>query len=1366
MSRRPKADAAREIRALRELAERYLLVARATHDVIWDWNLVTGEAVWHEALRTVFGYAPAEAGSTTEEAFAWWIDHVHPEDRERVATSHQAVLAAGGDVSTGEYRFRRRDGSYATILDRGYVQRGPDGTPLRILGSMLDITERKQAEEERERRRREAEVMAELVRKINASLDLDVVLQRVTDSARELCASDLAEIGLWDVHAGAVVLRYWAGVCSPGYKAGRVEGGKGAGGRVITTRRPFRTDDYARDDQITKDYLASSAAEGVVAQLVVPILMEDRLEGLLYVSNRSRNPFTLDDEAILMRLADHAAIAIQNTRLFAEAERQRREAEALAEVGQLISQSLDLEEVARRIADSVRRLLRALASTLYRLEPVSGDLVAVALSDAEELQSPAGRSLCLPRGTGLSGLALQEGRAVTTPNILADPRIGLPPEVRAGFEENPLPAGLSVPLLVKGRAIGTLAVADRAGRVFGEDDIRLAQAFADQAAVALENARLFEAQSRLLGETRRQHEEALALELVARHITSSLERDEVLQRIVDRARALCGCDFTFLAPYDPDTDSAAVVTASGARSRALFSLTISRGRGMGGIVLETGEPFVSDDYLRDTRVSQDYAEVAAAEGTVSAAVVPLMLRGAITGLLCAVNRTPRPFTPRDLGILSKLADQAAIALENSRLYAERTRAEVELRVRAQQQAAIAEFGRRALESTDLDALLNEALALAARTLDVEYGHVLELQPGDDVLLLRAGLGWKPGAVGHATVATGTDSQAGYTLLRDEPVIADDLGTETRFTTPPLLRDHGIPSGLTVVIRGRPPFGVFGAFASRPRRFGEDEASFLRSVANVLAAAIERHRGERAVRESEARFRAAFEQSRLGRALQALDGRYLRVNRALCDMLGYSEEELLATHWQALTPPEDVEQELALDARMLGGEADSYQLEKRYVSRSGVIVWAALSVTLLRDAAGQPLHFLAEIQDVTPRKRAEEALRDYAERLEILHEADQAILLARSPAEIAAASLRHIRRRLTCQRAGVALFEPDEDAATIAFIETDVATRVGPGTRVPLEVFGVEELRRGTVHVVEDILSLPRLLPIHDDLLAEGVRSYVNIPLIAQGELIGSLNLSASLPGAFQAHDVEIAREVADSLAVALHGARMFDEVRAGRERLQALSRRLVEVQEAERRHLARELHDEIGQVLTALKLSLEISARTPGAGSGSLDEAHKLVDDLISRVRELSLELRPAMLDDLGLLPALVWHFERYTEKTGIRVVFEHAGLEARFPPEVGTAAYRIVQEALTNVARHAGVDQATVWVWTDGGGLQVHVEDLGRGFDPAAVAAPEAVGLTGMRERAALLGGHVTIESAPGAGTRVTAGLPLASRLERRRRR
>jgi PAS domain S-box-containing protein len=210
--------------------------------------------------------------------------------------------------------------------------------------------------------------------------------------------------------------------------------------------------------------------------------------------------------------------------------------------------------------------------------------------------------------------------------------------------------------------------------------------------------------------------------------------------------------------------------------------------------------------------------------------------------------------------------------------------------------------------------------------------------------------------------------------------------------------------------------------------------------------------------------------------------------------------------------------------------------------------------------------------------------------------------------------------------------------------------------------------------------------------------------------------------------------------------------------LQRLSQRLVEVQEQERRAIARELHDEIGQILTGLKMTVELTRRMPAeTANEGFDRISQQVNDLLAHVRNLSLDLRPAMLDDLGLLPAIFWHIDRYSKQTAVKVNFIHSAIEGRYAPEIETAIYRIIQEALTNVARHSQVNVVTVLLWSDSETINAQIEDQGVGFDPESVlSSGHSNGLTGMRERAALLSGKLSIESSPGSGMCVTAELPL----------
>ena len=214
------------------------------------------------------------------------------------------------------------------------------------------------------------------------------------------------------------------------------------------------------------------------------------------------------------------------------------------------------------------------------------------------------------------------------------------------------------------------------------------------------------------------------------------------------------------------------------------------------------------------------------------------------------------------------------------------------------------------------------------------------------------------------------------------------------------------------------------------------------------------------------------------------------------------------------------------------------------------------------------------------------------------------------------------------------------------------------------------------------------------------------------------------------------------------------------EDLLSTARVLVDIQEGERRAIARELHDRLGQSLAVLKLLLgDAMASAPDKARYTLGEAQSLINEMMSLARELSLELRPKMLDDLGLLPALLYLFESFTSRTHVTVQFEHQGLHKKIPLETGLAAYRIVKEALENVAAHAGTGEARVRVWSDRWVLSARIEDSGRGFEADKIAENWSSGINGMRGRALIAGGRLSLSSVPGVGTVITVELPLPVR-------
>lgn len=535
-----------------------------------------------------------------------------------------------------------------------------------------------------------------------------------------------------------------------------------------------------------------------------------------------------------------------------------------------------------------------------------------------------------------------------------------------------------------------------------------------------------------------------------------------------------------------------------------------------------------------------------------------------------------------------------------------------------------------------------------------------------------------------------------------------------------------------------------------------EPAYLLGISEDIT---ERRRVYEQLRESEERFSNAFEHAPIAMALVALDGRPLRVNHAMCHMFGYGRDEMLALRPWDVTPPEDMLTTLEHLRRMVMGEADSWQLEKRYRHKLGHEVWGLSHTSIVRGEDGAPLYVISQVQDITERRQAEQMQRRHERAIATVTNILRALNMHLDVKAAFPEVCDGLRDLTGCAAVSLNLF--DESREWVSLVATDIpwAARAGQDARLrTAEIPGVADILAGKATAVRDLtteLQYPIAQHTSD---AFEVRSVVSLPLCAGSDVVGYLNLFWREVDACQNAEMGRLTQVANAVAIAVEKSRLFEQVSAGRERLAVLSQRLIDVQEVERQHLARELHDEVGQVLTGLKLTLDAVDRLPhAAGQARLRDARQHLDELLARVRDLSLDLRPAMLDDLGLLAALVWLVDRYSHQANIHMQIEHDGVNRRFAPEVETGAYRIVQEALTNVARHAGVTEATVRLWVEDRTLTIQIVDAGKGFDPALAAADGTrVGVIGMRERARLLGGSVTVESIPGEGTRVIARLPV----------
>jgi len=282
-----------------------------------------------------------------------------------------------------------------------------------------------------------------------------------------------------------------------------------------------------------------------------------------------------------------------------------------------------------------------------------------------------------------------------------------------------------------------------------------------------------------------------------------------------------------------------------------------------------------------------------------------------------------------------------------------------------------------------------------------------------------------------------------------------------------------------------------------------------------------------------------------------------------------------------------------------------------------------------------------------------------------------------------------------------------------------------------------------------------------------LRQALSIPMRVRGRIVGVMNFCGDDGASFSGETVRLLNLLATIGALALENVHLYREADARARLRRQLLAREIKVQEEERRRIARELHDEAGQSLTGLIMSLDAleqalpaDGREQGHFRRYLTEARDIASGTLQEIRRVIFDLRPTLLDDLGLAAAVDWYAKTSLSKAGIQPVVRASGLDSRLPQRVEVALYRLVQEAVTNAIKHSFARQCTVSLtWSDGTMYTV-VEDDGRGFDPDKIdrAGEEHLGIVGMQERVRSLGGQFAIDSRPGGGTRVHIRIPLTS--------
>ena len=595
---------------------------------------------------------------------------------------------------------------------------------------------------------------------------------------------------------------------------------------------------------------------------------------------------------------------------------------------------------------------------------------------------------------------------------------------------------------------------------------------------------------------------------------------------------------------------------------------------------------------------------------------------------------------------------------------------------------------------------------------------------------------------------------------------------------------------------------FSGSSDTCRSRAEDAAEYLKLLAQWIEAQHTQERTRTAMHRSEKRYRELFAAAPDAYAVIDSETEHLvDCNEAALQLLDRRRDQILGEHYSTLHPPHYLWKHGNTHARWLDrvtehGHWLSNDVPVRSGRRSRDSTYVDISARHV-DLGDTP-YVLAVLRDVTQRKETGDALLQAAARNQEFNDELRTLVRVSTGLET------NLDSNIVAQRivAGTVDTIGPATRASLWRFHNGTATllitdRPGEGTNVHDDVR--VPMAEGLFSTVEEDIASAQVADVGaaralDAEIAHpaffGVRSLVAVPIATNERILGALVAeSTETTNAFQDRHVDLLRSLGAQAAVSLHNAHALEEVRA-------LSQRLLQAQEDERQRLAQELHDETGGLLTALQFKLQevqmcmapsslaaLSAPptddpSPDAPPGddgnpadaplnpesveealsALDSARELTMNLSDLLRRVSRSLRPKILDDIGLSAALPWLVREYGEQSGLDISFSSTiDPEARYPALVETAAFRIIQEALTNAAKYADTDEVQVVVNTFDDRIRLHVIDEGTGFDADAwrQSTTSTLGLHGMIERAERLGGTVEIVSDPGEGTRISATLP-----------
>jgi GAF domain-containing protein/HAMP domain-containing protein len=1040
-----------------------------------------------------------------------------------------------------------------------------------------------------------------------------------------------------------------------------------------------------------------------------------------------------------------------------------RELAALNAIAAVVSQSLELGEVLNAALDKTLEVMDMETGGIYLLDQDAGVLMIAAQRGlSQELVTDMDR---LKVGEGLSGRVMQSGQPLVVKDVSADPRL-----TRMLVREAGLGSVAIVPLSSKGKVLGTLFSITYGYREFGDQEIQLLTSIGHQIGVAVDSARLFQVEQR-------RAEQFRVMAEVGRRITSILDIDTVLVQVVKLIQRAFGYDHVGIALVEGD-EAVYQVGAGHLWEDPQFQFEPSRlnvgENGITGWVAGSGKALLVPDVSQEPR----YVWMRGSN-TRSELAVPITHKGRVMGVLDAQSDQVNAFDDSDLALLQSLANQTAVAIENARLFrAEQRRAE-EFRV-------ISEVGRRITSILAVDELLEQMTRLVQESFGYYLVEIGMIEKDELVFQTRAA---RDGESEFEVFRLKVDAQSitGWVAARGKSLMVPDVSQEPRYVQ---VTETETRSELAVPIKAKETvLGVINVESDRVDAFRESDVAVLQSLANQAAIAIENARLFRAEQRRAEQFRVISEMGRHITSILAVDELLGQMARLIQQAFNYYHVGI------GLLEGDEV-----VSKAEIGASEGAYGSVRLQAGQGGVWGWVAQSGVplLVPNVSQEPrFQFVAEAAEIRSQVcvplKAKEAvigvLSAESDQVDAFDESDLAVLqsLANQAAiaienarlfrdaerqvrelraladasriisstlnrdELLRALYEQIRRIAPTDYYLVALYEEETNVVSIEI-------NVDEGVHYPKEqyvldkgllklvIHGRQPLRFDSLTEEKHRLDVD-IVPAGSPKVNHG---WLGVPMLYGERVLGAIVVGSYRRGVFDERHEQTLTSIASQAAVALENARLYEQ-----------SQQLAVMEERQR--LARELHDAVTQTLFSASL---IAETLPPLWESDQEEGRQLLRELrqlsrgaLAEMRTLLLELRPAALMEANLGELLKQLGEAVTGRTGVPVQVSVEG-PCRLPTEVHVAFYRIAQEALNNVVKHAEACEVEVSLRCTAASryedrkrpkeATLRVGDDGCGFDLAQVPA-DRLGLGIIRERAQAIGATIEIESQPGQGTRVT---------------